>query len=127
MFHFTVETEKTLDQAVQDLEKELKEDSFGVLWDFNVKETLNKKGFDFDQTFRILEVCNPKEAKEVLSLNSLVSYFLPCKIVVYENGDKNYIGMPKPTMFMENIDDPALKEKAKVIEDRLVVAINKAK
>ncbi len=127
MFHFTVETEKSLDQAVQDLEKELKEDSFGVLWDFNVKETLNKKGFDFDQTFRILEVCNPKEAKEVLSINSLVSYFLPCKIVVYENGDKNYIGMPKPTMFMENIDDPALKEKAKVIEDRLVEAINKAR
>lgn len=127
MFHYTVETEKTLDQAVQDLEKVLKEDSFGVLWDFNVKETLNKKGFDFDQTFRILEVCNPKEAKEVLSINSLVSYFLPCKIVVYENGEKNYIGMPKPTMFMENIDSTDLRDKAKVIEDRLVEAINKAK
>lgn len=127
MFHFTVETEKSLDQAIEDLGKELKEDSFGILWDFNVKETLNKKGFDFDQTFRILEVCNPKEANEVLSINSLVSYFLPCKIVVYESGEKNFIGMPKPTMFMENIDDSALKEKAKVIEDRLVEAINRAK
>ncbi len=127
MFHYTVETNKSLDEAVQSLEEELKKEKFGVLWDFNVKETLNQKGFDFDSTYRILEVCNPGEAKKVLSKNPLVSYFLPCKVVVYEEGEKNKIGMPKPTTLIEFVEDPELNDIAKDIEDRMVACIEEAK
>ncbi|MFP7253002.1 DUF302 domain-containing protein [Terribacillus goriensis] len=38
-----------------------------------------------DQSFRVLEVCDPFDAQRVLQQNQLVGYFLPCKIVVYES------------------------------------------
>lgn len=127
MFHFTVETNKTIDEAIASLQEELQKEKFGVLWDFNIKETLNKKGFDFQNTYRVLEVCNPKAASEVLSLQPLVSYFLPCKIVVYEDQGTNKIGMPKPTVLMEHVDDAELKGIAEDIEKRLIGAIHAAK
>ncbi|TCT15967.1 uncharacterized protein (DUF302 family) [Melghiribacillus thermohalophilus] len=127
MFHFTVETNQSVDEAIQSLQEELQKEKFGVLWDFDIKETLNKKGFDFQDTYRVLEVCNPKAASEVLSLQPLVSYFLPCKIVVYEDQGTTKIGMPKPTVFMEHIEDTKLIRIAEDIENRLIAAINAAK
>ncbi|WP_368073012.1 DUF302 domain-containing protein [Virgibacillus salinus] len=77
MFDYTVETSKSIDDAVESLELKLKEDSFGVLWDFDVKKTLESKGLDYEPNYRILEVCNPKAAKELLEKNHMVGYFLP--------------------------------------------------
>lgn len=127
MFHYTVETTKSLDDAIQSLEQELKNEKFGVLWDFNVKETLSNKGFELDNAYRILEVCNPEEAQKVLSKNPLVSYFLPCKIVVYEDGDTNKIGLPRPTALIEQVNEPELNDTAKDIEDRMIACVDKAK
>ncbi|SEB07588.1 Uncharacterized conserved protein, DUF302 family [Thalassobacillus cyri] len=127
MFHYTVETNKGIDEAVQALEAELKNDKFGVLWDFDVKATLNNKGLDFEKPVRILEVCNPTEAKKVLEKNELVSYFLPCKIVVHESEGTTKIGMPKPTKLIEFVEDEELNQIAQAIEERMVSAINEAK
>ncbi|WP_028783620.1 DUF302 domain-containing protein [Thalassobacillus devorans] len=127
MFHYTVETNKGMDEAVQALEAELKNDKFGVLWDFDVKATLNNKGLDFEKPVRILEVCNPTEAKKVLEKNELVSYFLPCKIVVHESEGKTKIGMPKPTKLIEFVEDEELNQIAQDIEERMISAINEAK
>ena len=48
MFHYTVETPKSIDKAIQSLEENLKKEKFGVQWQFNVKETLENKGFDLE-------------------------------------------------------------------------------
>ncbi|PQD94638.1 hypothetical protein CYL18_13330 [Pradoshia eiseniae] len=128
MFHYTVETSKSLADALQSLEESLKEDKFGVLWKFDVKDTLKNKGFELENPYMILEVCNPKEAHKVLSANELVGYFLPCKIVVYQdNQGKTKIGMPKPSTLIEMVDDDTLKEIASDIEDRLIACMDKAK
>ena len=128
MFHYTVETSKSLEEALQSLEESLKEDKFGVLWKFDVKDTLKNKGFELENSYMILEVCNPKEAHKVLSANELVGYFLPCKIVVYQdNQGKIKIGMPKPSTLIEMVDDETLKEIASDIEDRLIACMDKAK
>ena len=128
MFHYTVETSKSLEEALQSLEESLKEDKFGVLWKFDVKDTLKNKGFELENPYMILEVCNPKEAHKVLSANELVGYFLPCKIVVYQdNQGKTKIGMPKPSTLIEMVDDETLKEIASDIEDRLIACMDKAK
>jgi len=124
MFHYTVKTNESIDDAIDTLESELKTESFGVLWKFDIKETLENKGFDFDQSYRVLEVCNPKEAKDILEKNSLVGYFLPCKIVVYEENDFTMIGLPRPTQLISMVDDENLKATAKNIEDRLIKCID---
>lgn len=126
MFHYTVETDQTIEQTLESLEKTLKEDKFGVLWQFNIKDTLQEKGFDFDQPYHVLEVCNPQEANRILSENPLVGYFLPCKIVVYRDADKTKIGMPKPTALLQMVEDDTITEFAKDIENRLIACIDKS-
>ncbi|MFZ3579784.1 DUF302 domain-containing protein [Virgibacillus sp. DJP39] len=126
MFHYTVETNKSIEESIQSLEKSLKEEKFGILWQFDIKETLQTKGFDFDQPYHVLEVCNPKEAQRVLSQNQLVGYFLPCKIVVYEDAGKTKIGMPKPTTLIQMVNDDSIKQLAEDIENRLVTCIDKS-
>ncbi len=56
-----------------------------------------------------------------------VIYFLPCKVVVYQDQGKTKIGMVKPTVFMEMLKDDGLKDFAKEVEDTIKKALDKAK
>lgn len=44
MFHYTVETDKSVDDAIAALEQALAEEKFGVLWRFSIQDKLNEKG-----------------------------------------------------------------------------------
>jgi uncharacterized protein (DUF302 family) len=125
MFHYTAETTASIQDAIAALETSLKEEQFGVLWRFNLREKLKEKGFDFERDYVVLEVCNPAEASRVVSGNVLAGYFLPCKIVVYEADGKTKIGMPKPTAFMNMLEDDALKSIAADVEVRLIGCIDR--
>ena len=129
MFDYTVETSKSVEEAVKSLEENLKEKQFGVLWQFDVKETLESKGLDYEKPFMILEVCNPKEAQKVLTANQKVGYMLPCKMVVHEDDQdgKTKIGMPKPTELINMVGDDSINDIAKDIENRLIEAIEQSK
>lgn len=126
MFNYTVETAKSKDEAVRTLEENLKEEKFGVLWNFDLTAKLQEKGEDFDTPFTVLEVCNPQEANKVLSEELLVGYFLPCKIVVYEDGDTTKIGMPRPTALIDMVENEQLKAIAEDIEQRLKDCIDRS-
>ncbi|MYL63212.1 DUF302 domain-containing protein [Bacillus hwajinpoensis] len=126
-FHYTVETSKTVDQAVSDLSNELKTEKFGVLWDFDLSAKLQEKGMNFETPYRVLEVCNPKEAERVLNEDKLVGYFLPCKIVVFDDDGQTKIGMPKPTTLLNLTGKDKLCEIGYDIEKRLISCIEKSK
>jgi uncharacterized protein (DUF302 family) len=119
MFDYTVETNKSINQAVESLQESLKEEKFSVLWTFDIKEKLQEKGLEFDQNYKVLEVCNPHEAQRILNENKMVGYFLPCKMVVYDDEGKTKIGMPKPSALVSMIKDGKIKELAQDIEERL--------
>ncbi|MED4923501.1 DUF302 domain-containing protein [Anoxybacillus geothermalis] len=127
MFHYTVDVSTGMDETIEHLEENLKQEGFGVLWQFSVTEKLQEKGLDFSTPMVILEVCNPQEAARVLNENLLVGYFLPCKLVVYQENGTTKIGMPKPTMLVGMVNEPALKEIAEDIEKRLVACIDQCR
>lgn len=126
MFDYTKETQKSVEEAIASLEANLKEEKFGVLWMFDIKGKLQEKGLEFDREFKVLEVCNPHEAQRVLNQNEMAGYFLPCKIVVFENEGQTKIGMPKPTALISMLNDEKMKEFAKDIEERLITCIDKS-
>jgi len=126
MFDYTVATDKNMEEVIQSLEENLKQEKFGVLWKFDIKEKLQEKGLDFDKEFKVLEVCNPQEAQRVLNENEMAGYFLPCKIVVFENQGKTKIGMPKPTALISLLNDEKMKQLAQDIENRLISCIKKS-
>jgi uncharacterized protein (DUF302 family) len=121
---YEIETKKSFNEAVEDLKKSLSENKFGVLWELNFKDKLKEKGLDFESNFKILEVCNPVQAKEVLSRNIEVGYFLPCKVVVYEKGNSVYIGMMKPTELIKMLGNEELTTIAQDVEKVLRNAID---
>ncbi len=112
-------TDKNVNDAIKSLENNLKQNGFGILWQLNFKDKLEEKGLEFKEDFVVLEVCNPKQAKEVLDKNIHIGYVLPCKMVVRSENDKTYIGMTSPKALIGLFESPELKEIAKKVEESL--------
>lgn len=124
---YQVKTDKDFERAIEDLKKSLDNHKFGVLWELNFKDKLKERGLDFDKNFKILEVCNPQQAKRVLEKQIDVGYFLPCKIVVYEDGDDVFIGMLNPTALIGMIENSELNDIALEVENTLKSAIKSSR
>ncbi|OGX80508.1 MULTISPECIES: DUF302 domain-containing protein [Exiguobacterium] len=124
MFDYTVKTDQSVEAVVEKLKATLKDEAFGVLWDFDLSDTLKEKGEAIDGDYRILEVCNPKEAKKVITAHREGGYFLPCKLAVFTKDGATHVGMPKPTKLIELIEDESLQSIALDVETRLTRAID---
>ena len=126
-FSYTVKTLKTINQAVEDITASLKEVGFGVLGTLNFKDILQKKGLDYKDEYRLLEVCNPSAAKQALESNPEIGLLLPCPIAIYQKNSENFISLAKPTALLANIPDNQLEKFAQDMEQKLVSAIQKVK
>jgi len=112
------QTQKSVDQAFQDLEVSIKQHGFGLLHHYDFKQTLKDKGFDLPNECRVLEVCNPRQACEVLQMNMAVNMALPCRISIYEEAGKTFIGMIPPATLLGLISQSAeLRQLAQGVED----------
>jgi len=125
---YIVETKKSIDQAVSDLQKSVTDHGFGVLHIHNLKDTLNKKGVAFSNECQILEVCNPHKAKEVLASDMSMNMALPCRISVYEEDGVTKIGMIRPKAMLASLSDSkSLMEVADEVEKVTIEIIEDAK
>ena len=118
-FDYTVETTKHFDDAVTAIEEKSKERGFGVLHVHDVKETLAGKGFN-REPLKIIEICNPKYASEVLKSDVKISLMLPCPISVYVEGGKTYISTLRPKIISDFYPHADIKETAEAV-DRIVL------
>lgn len=124
MSDYTVESNKNREELINHLEATLKDVGFGVLWKFDIHDKLADKGYTIKNKTTVLEVCNPEDAYNILEQDPKASYFLPCKIVVYEENDKTMVGFTKPSELMGLMGDASYVQFAKDIEDKLVSAVN---
>ena len=116
---FEIDSAKTIDQVCQDLERAVVAHKFGVMTIHNLKETMKKKGVEFDRECRIFEVCNPHQAKRVLEKNMQLSTALPCRISVFTKGDKVKLATLKPTALISQFNVPELQSVAEEVEETL--------
>ncbi len=123
---YEIESKKKIDQVCEDLEKAVVEYKFGVMTVHNLKETMKKKGVEFDRECRIFEVCNPNQAKRVLEKNMDLSTALPCRISVFTEGGKVKLATLKPTALISQFDVPELESVAKEVEETLIQIMKKA-
>jgi uncharacterized protein (DUF302 family) len=125
---YIVDTTKSVEQAVADLQAAVQRHKFGVLHVHNLQETLKKKGVDFPNACQILEICNPQRAKEVLTADMDMNMALPCRVSVYADGGKTKIGMIKPSAMLKSFSDsPALSRVAEEVESEIIAMIDEAK
>ncbi len=67
---YTIETKLSVQEVVDKLQAKLKENNFGVLHIYNLKDIFKSKGIEFGE-YQIFSVCNPKFAKEAGNPNFL--------------------------------------------------------
>lgn len=126
-FTHTVKTQKNIDSVIIDLTKNLKEIGFGVLETLDFKKILTEKGLEFADNYKLMEVCNPHLAKQVLEANPDLGLLLPCTIAVYQKDDENFISLARPTSLLSMVSDKNLKISGEDIEDGLIKIIENTK
>lgn len=114
------------DDAVARTRDALAAEGFGVITEIDVQKTLKTKiGVDF-RRYLILGACNPGLAYEALMLEANVGAMLPCNVVVQDTGDgRTEVSAIDPVASMQAVDNPALKEKAGLVADKLRSAIER--
>ena len=113
-------TGKTVSETATALHAAVQANQFGVMQVHNLKETMVKKGVEFERECLIFEVCQPRQAKKVLDQNMSVSTALPCRISIYEEGGKTILASLRPTILLRMFGSPQLEGVAKEVEDTIV-------
>ena len=119
-------TDKKVSEAADALQAAVQANRFGVMQVHNLKETMAKKGVAFTRECLIFEVCQPQQAKKVLEENLSISTALPCRISIYEEGDKTILATLKPTTLLEMFNAPQLKAVAQEVEATIVNIMKEA-
>ena len=126
-FTYTVKTQKNIDNVITDLTENLKEIGFGVLETLDFKKILIDKGVELTNNYKLMEVCNPHLAKQVLEANPDLGLLLPCTIAVYQKDDENFISLARPTSLLSMVSDENLKISGEEIENGLIKIIDNTK
>ena len=114
----------SFDEAIMKTVEALNKECFGIITQIDVRETLKKK-IDVDfRNYRILGACNPTAAYEALKIEDKIGTMLPCNVIVQETGEGHVeVATIDPVASMQAIDNPALKQTAQNIRDKLRKAI----
>jgi len=126
-FNYTVKTQKNIDEIIEDITSQLSEIKFGVLGTLDFKEIFAKKGIDYPNEYKLLEICNPQAAIQVLDSDPNIGLLLPCTIAVYERDGQNYVSLAKPTKLLAVAQNTELESMGKEIEAKLIEVIEKSK
>lgn len=112
---------RPVDAVFADIEAAARAEGFGVLHHYDFKAILASKGFPIDRECRVLEVCNPRQASEVLAADMALNMALPCRVSIWQGHDgATSIGMIPPTQTLALIsDDARIAETARSVEDAM--------
>lgn len=126
--YYIVESNKSFEQAATDLDAAVKRNGFGVLHVHDIGHTLRGKGVAFEPQVHVFEVCNPLQAAKVMAADLKLNMALPCRISVYTEGGKTFIGMIKPTAILSSLSqDATLAVVAKEVEAKIKLMMDEAR
>ncbi|MFK7795689.1 MAG: DUF302 domain-containing protein [Gammaproteobacteria bacterium] len=126
--YYIVESDKSFEEAVIDLDTAVKQHGFGVLHVHDLGNTLRSKGVDFKEDCKVFEVCNPIQAAKVLATDMRLNMALPCRISVFTENNRTKIGLIKPEQMLSALsNDQSLVDTAKEVEEKTKQMVNQAK
>lgn len=95
-----VNSSKSFERAVADLEQSVARHGFSVLHRFALDETLASKGHPIAARCAVLEVCNAQIAARILARDPAISLALPCRVAVFESEGQTRLGTIAPTTIL---------------------------
>jgi uncharacterized protein (DUF302 family) len=128
MMYYIVDSQKSFEQASDDLDAAVKKNGFGVLHIHDLGDTLRSKGIEFAEQCRVFEVCNPTQAAKVLSADMRLNMALPCRISVFTEKGATKIGLIKPAQMLSSLsDNKEIKDVAADVERLTITMVDEAK
>jgi len=120
----TATTSKSVDQLREDLPEACTAHGFGVLGVHDLRAKLQEKGQDWDTPCLVFDVCNPVQAKRVLTAEPNISAVLPCRISAFpdEEGRTRLVTV-RPTRMIE-LFGADLGDVAREVEETLEAILN---
>ncbi len=107
------------EEALVRVKEALQSEGFGVLTEIDVRKTLQEKlNLNFPK-YAILGACNPPLAHQVLEAEPEVGVFLPCNVLVYEEGDKTVISAMDPEAIMVMVKNEKVGQVAKQVRQKM--------
>jgi uncharacterized protein (DUF302 family) len=125
-FDYTITTEKTFDEAVNDLQSEIANAGMRTLFIHDIQKSLTEKGFERG-SFKIVEFCNAKYANEFLKANIKIGLCMPCKINVYVENGQTFISGMRPIVLEKFFPEANLGEMPKEMDQAIQNIINNTK
>jgi uncharacterized protein (DUF302 family) len=114
---YAIATTKSVERASTDLETAIAANGFGLLHTYDFRQILAGKGFGLAGECRVFEVCNPKQASEVLAANMALNMVLPCRVSIYEDKGQTMLGMVPPSDLLPLVSaDPSIAGVAREVE-----------
>lgn len=119
------ESKLTVDQLSDAIAAAAEAQGFGVLHQYDFQQILEKKGFPIEGRCHVFEICNPRQASEVLAADMSLNMALPCRVSIYEEGGRTMVGMIPPTELLALVsDDDGVANSAREVETAMKAMID---
>ncbi|MGH7142903.1 MAG: DUF302 domain-containing protein [Planctomycetota bacterium] len=118
MFH-EVKSTRLLAAIQHDFAEAARKEGFGTLATHDLHAKLNEKGVPFAPHCLVFEICDPRQARDVLEADPRMASLLPCRIAAHDLGGATTLSMVLPTAMLAPDASPALKTAAAEVETRM--------
>ena len=105
-----------------------KRHEFGVLGVHDLKEKMNSKGVPFERECRVIEICNPQQARTILQGSMEIAAALPCRISAYADNGRTVLVTIEPGALLSLFGNHsnAAAEVAGKVRESLVAIMDEA-
>jgi uncharacterized protein (DUF302 family) len=119
-YYITTRIKGDINQVIERVTEELKNQGFGVLTTIDMKATLKKK-LDVDfYNYQILGACNPPNAYKALQAEDKIGLMLPCNVIVQEKEEGQIdVSAVDPVVSMMGVKNEGLEPVAVEVRDKL--------
>jgi uncharacterized protein (DUF302 family) len=112
------------DAALELVKEQLTSEGFGIVMTLDMQRTFaDKLGIDIPK-YMILGVCDPVNSCKAIMAEENIGLMLPCNVIVYETAGGTAVGVVRPTVVMQTIENSDLHRIAKDVERRLKMVID---
>ncbi len=124
-YGYVREVELEFEEAVTQIEAELKTEGFGILCRIDIQAKLKEKlGVEFPR-YLILGACNPPIACQALQEEVNLGLLLPCNAIVYEQGGRIQVGVVDAAKMLSVVGNPAMEAMAQQVNEKLHRAVDR--
>ena len=118
-YGYTKWLDMDFESAVELVKEQLQNQGFGILVMIDMKKKFEEKlGIDF-RKYLIIGACDATNACKAIMAEENIGLLLPCNVIVYESEGGAVVGVIRPTVAMQMIENLDLHRIAKDVERRL--------